>query len=160
MVLFLAAVEQAQWILLDNPLPVMTGNESEADYLRGKLGWYALAIEQINALPPDSKVIFLWEPRSYHCAAPARCEPDALLDRWWHLRQSNLSAESISRQWKAEGVTQVLVFEAGRAAVEAEGFDPLTAADWAELESLRTQELKLVTDFGGAYQLYEMNNEQ
>jgi hypothetical protein len=83
------------------------------------------------------------------------------LDRWWHLRQTenDPGSEAIAARWRAAGATHVLVFEAGRAFVESEKFDPLTAGDWAVLEKLRAS-LPLVEDFGGAYQLYAMNDEQ
>ncbi len=153
-VLFLNAAETAQSALSDNPMPVLAGVQSQEDYLREKLGWYAVAIEQVNALPAASQVLFLWEPRSYHCQVT--CFPDAILDRWWHLRRSVVEANAIATQWRVEGVTHVLVFEAGREAVQAEGFDPLTEDDWAALQSLQGEELRFVQDFGGAYQLYEL----
>lgn len=159
LVLVLSAVEWAQSVLNDNPLSAIAGAQSEQNYLRAKLGWYAAAVEEINALPPGSKVMFLWEPRTYYCVASVDCEPDALLDRWWHVRQSGMGADTVAAQWHAEGVTHVLVFEAGRAAVQEAGFDPLTAADWEDLLEFRSR-LALVSDFGGVYQLYAMNNEQ
>jgi hypothetical protein len=159
LVLVLSAVEWAQSVLNDSPLSAIAGAQSEQDYLRAKLGWYAVAIEEINALPPESKVMFLWEPRTYHCVASVDCEPDALLDRWWHARRLGMDADTVAAQWRAEGVTHVLVFEAGRAVVQEVGFDPFTAADWEELLKFRSR-LALVSDFGGAYQLYAMNNEQ
>jgi hypothetical protein len=161
-VLALTGVEWAQNALARNPLTLWLGRQNETDYLRQELGWYAIAVEGINKLPEGSKVIFLWEPRTYHCAEPKIvCEPDALLDRWWHLRQTedDPSSEAIAALWRAAGATHVLVFETGRAFVQSEKFDPLTAKDWAELEKLRAS-LTLVEDFGGAYQLYAMNNEQ
>lgn len=158
-VLTLTGIEWAQNALARNPAALWLGRQSETDYLRQELGWYAIAVEEINKLPEGSKVIFLWEPRTYYCAEPRLlCEPDALLDRWWHLRQTenDPSSEAIAARWRAAGATHVLVFETGRAFVESERFDPLTPEDWAELETLRTQELRLVTDFDGAYQLYAL----
>lgn len=163
LVLVLNGFEWAQSTLARNPVMIWLGRQTEADYLRSELGWYAVAMEAVDKLPDGSKVVFLWEPRSYYCTEPrVICEPDALLDRWWHLRRTAFdpSARAIAEAWWAARVTHVLLFETGRAFVESEKFDPLTAEDWAELEGLRRRELILVEDFGGAYQLYAMNNEQ
>ncbi len=154
--LALTSVQYAVEVLAHNPLPVLTDEQSEADYMRQRLGWYAVAMEQVNALPPGSKVVFLWEPRTYPCAVLSRCEGDTLLDRWWHARRLGLSAGAVAAQWRAEGATHVLIFELGRAAIEAEGFDPFTPADWAELKTLIADHLTQVADFGGAYELYEI----
>ncbi len=138
-----------------SPLPVILGYQSQSDYLVSRLGVYAVTMDRLNTLPPGSKVLFLWEPRSYYCASAA-CEPDVLLDRWWHLRQGSLNAAQIAARWKVEGITHVLVYETGRQGIEAGKFDPITTEDWAELKTLRTEYLKLVEDFYGAYQLYSL----
>ncbi|MBI5292281.1 MAG: hypothetical protein HY872_10445 [Chloroflexi bacterium] len=156
LVLALASVQYAVEALAHNPLSVLTGEQSEADYLRQRLGWYAVAMEQVNVLPPGSKVVFLWEPRTYPCATVSRCEGDTLLDRWWHARRLGQSAGAAAAQWRAEGATHVLIFELGRATIEAQGFDPFTPADWAELKTLIAEHLTSMADFGGAYELYEI----
>jgi hypothetical protein len=99
-------------------------------------------------------VRILWEPRSYYCPADIECEPDALTDRWWHARQHGLQAAAVASQWKEEGVTHVLFYRLGAEAIRKAGFDPLTAGDWAELESFLNDQLILVADFGEAYTLY------
>lgn len=139
-----------------SPLPVIFGWQSKSDYLVSKLGAYELAVQDINKLPVGSKTLFLWEPRSYECEDTAPCDPDVLLDRWWHLRRLGLSNDAIVAQWHAAGVTHVLVFEQGRKSVEDVGFDPLTADDWAALKSLRETQLTLLHDYYGGYQLYAL----
>jgi hypothetical protein len=78
------------------------------------------------------------------------------LDRWWHLRQLGLKAGEIATQWRAAGITHVLINDVGRQAVEQAGFDPFTVPDWAELQTFRTQHLVLIKDLFGAYSLYEL----
>jgi hypothetical protein len=152
----LTAIDYGSRFFQRPALPVVLGWQSQTDFLRDRLGAYALVIEDLNRLPAGSKIEFLWEPRSYYCAGTIVCEPDALLDRWWHLRQQGLDAEAIVHQWQTQGVTHVLVFESGRSAVETTGFDPFTAADWDQLRELRETKLELVTDYLGAYQLYSI----
>lgn len=137
-------------------LPVIMGWQSQSEYLLSQLGAYEVAIEDINQLPAGSRILFLWEPRSYACADTVQCEPDVLLDRWWHLRRLGLSGTEIAAQWRAEGVGYVLIFEQGRSVVEQTGFDPLTAADWTALQALRQNDLTLVADYFGGYQLYRL----
>lgn len=137
-------------------LPVILGLQSPADFRLARLGAYSAAIEGVNALPAGAKVVFLWEPRSYDCAPGVICLPDALLDRWWHLRRLGKSGDAILQDWRSQGVTHVLIYELGRSIIEKAGFDPLTADDWLALRQERAQHLELVTDFFGAYQLYRL----
>jgi hypothetical protein len=137
-----------------SPLSVVSGAETQESYLRSRLGQYALAMESLHSLPAQSRVRFLWEPRSYYCPADIECEPDALTDRWWHARQHGLQAATVVSQWREEGVTHVLFYRLGAEAIRNAGFDPLTASDWAELESFLNDQLIPVADFGEAYTLY------
>jgi len=137
-----------------SPLAVVSGAETQESYLRSRLGQYALAMESLQSLPAQSKVRFLWEPRSYYCPAEIQCEPDALTDRWWHTRQHEQRAVAVASRWKEEGVTHVLFYQLGAEAIRQAGFDPLTAGDWAELESFLSDQLIPMTTFGEAYTLY------
>jgi hypothetical protein len=138
----------------NSPLAVVSGAETQESYLRSSLGQYALAMESLRSLPAYSKVRFLWEPRAYYCPAEIQCEPDALIDRWWHTRQHWLQAGAVASQWKEEGVTHVLFYPLGAEAIRQAGFDPLTASDWTELESFLSDQLIPIKDFGEAYTLY------
>lgn len=133
---------------------VVTGNISQEEYLTRNLGAHYQAMREINDLPNGAQVRFLWEPRSYYCAAQVTCEPDALLDRWWHTRQHEISAETALSAWEREGVTHVLFYRDGADAVRQAGFDPLTDADWEELAGLLARLGTPVADIAGAYQLY------
>jgi hypothetical protein len=121
-----------------------------------RLGWYSLAVEYINQeLPSDAIVLFLWEPRSYHCRV--ECWADALLDRWLyttHLYGQN--AEAIADAWRDEGVTHVLLYRTGYQGIVDAGFDPVTQGDQATLEALQRDNLQPVQDFGEAYRLYAL----
>jgi hypothetical protein len=138
----------------ESPLQVVSGAESQDEFLRARLGQYALAMEALRSLPPMSQVRFLWEPRSYYCPLVVECEPDALTDRWWHARQLGQDAAAVASEWRTEGVTHVLYYNLGARAIRQAGVDPLTLDDWAELEIFLDQQLVPLADFGGAYTLY------
>jgi hypothetical protein len=156
LVLALTLVRTGLDLVAGNPVGVVLGVEERESWLSRRLGWYHAAVEGINReLPPGSVVLFLWEPRSYHCTLD--CRPDALLDRWLHaIHLYGHDAEAIAAAWRKEGFTHVLLYRLGYEAVVEAGFDPLTEADIASLEALQRHTLQEVRDFGGAYTLYRL----
>jgi hypothetical protein len=142
-----------------SPLAVNLGVESRGEYLGRRLGWYYPTMEHINdALPQDSVVLFLWEPRSYHCTT--HCRPDALLDRWLHTTHIyGHDSEAIASAWRTEGVTHVLLHRTGLNHILERGLDPVTSRDVEVLDELIAQHLSSVEDFGSAYELYSMEQE-
>ncbi|MFN2269738.1 MAG: glycosyltransferase family 39 protein [Anaerolineae bacterium] len=164
-VLALSLVSTFLFTVQERPLRVSLGFEGEEDFLSRRLGWYRAAVNTINQeLPPDAVVLFLWEPRSYHCEP--ECLPDALLDRWLHTTQQlyaretaadpDRAATAIADAWRAEGVTHVLFCQAGYEAVLAGGFDPIASNDVAALEALQRDELEVVHNFDDVYILYRL----
>ena len=138
-------------------LGVVLGAESRETYLQRRLGYHYLAMVATGELGDGAKVQFLWEPRSYYCEPRAICEPDALLDKWWHSRQHSASAAEIVKSWEEKGATHVLYNRAGAAAARASGLAPLLAGDWAELETLLGEHLIPLEEFGDVYVLYEID---
>jgi 4-amino-4-deoxy-L-arabinose transferase-like glycosyltransferase len=138
------------------PLRVLLGFESEKDFLARRLGWYYAAVGQINEeLAPDAVVLFLWEPRSYHCTVD--CRPDALLDRWLHTTHLyGYDADAIAAAWRADGVTHVLLYRVGLEHIFAAQFDPVTPDDLRVLDGLAATHLTLMEDFGSTYELYRL----
>jgi 4-amino-4-deoxy-L-arabinose transferase-like glycosyltransferase len=95
-----------------NPVPYLVGLETRDQHLGRRLGAHYAAMQQINeTLPPDSKVVFLWEPRSYYCQPD--CRPDSILDEFPHLVYQHGSAANIAQVWRDEGVSHVLVHRNG-----------------------------------------------
>jgi hypothetical protein len=142
-------------IVNERPLPVLLGYESREDFLARRLGMYHLAIQAVNELPDDAVVLFLWEPRAYPCRMA--CRPDALLDRFLHATHLHGSdGPAIAAEWRAEGVTHLLLNRAGMDFVHQERFDPLTDQDVATLEALLQVEAREVQSFGSAYTLYRL----
>jgi hypothetical protein len=131
---------------------VLSGARSREDYLVDRLGWHAVAVQAINRLPPGSRVVFLWEPRTLYCQI--ECWPDAILDRWWHARQVHGPAEAIAQAWREAGFTHVLLFRTGYRFIVDDSFDPISPADQDALIELIDSHLRLVETFGGEYELY------
>lgn len=155
-VLALSLVEHALHFGARSPLAYLAGAQSAGDYRRAQLGWYTAALERVNALPAGARVVFLWEPRSLECVSIARCAPDEIIDRWWHLRRTLGSAEAVLSHWRSGGMTHLLIADWGAEFVRVRRSDSLeTPDDWAELERLRAQ-LAPVENFGGAYTLYTL----
>jgi hypothetical protein len=149
----LGVLELSLGFIQRNPLPFIAGLQSAEDFEVAQLGWYAPMLAQLNQLPSGSDVLFLWEPRTLGCSPDIRCRPDPLTDRWWHAQRLGISAVQALEQWRAAGVTHVLIHEAGVRFVQAEVDNAYLPVDWDELTKLREQ-LRLVANFGDAYALY------
>lgn len=160
LVLVLTLVSSLLSFVSERPLPVLLGIEAREDYLTRRLGWHHRAIEHLNAeLGPEEAVLFLWEPRSYYCSVD--CRPDALLDRWLHtIHVRGHDPRGIADAWRDQGVTHVLLFQQGLDHILEAGFDPITRADVAALETLLVEEAELVERFGSAYELYLLGGAQ
>jgi hypothetical protein len=131
--------------------------QDQRTYLEDNLGWFAPAMEVVNTLPEDSRVIMLWEPRNLYCLP--KCEPDEILDRWVVERYGDgldvpRSPETILGSWKESGYTYLLFYNAGAEFIQNEG-GPLSKDDWSALDSI-LDELPVYQGFGQAYTLYTL----
>ena len=142
--------------IAEEPLGVISGTQSQARYYESRLGIYAWAMERINLLPEGSRIVFLWEPRSYACSPRLTCEPDAITDRWWHMRRLGMSATEIAAEWRSQGVTHILYYEYGAKIIRAAKVDPYAEADWSELERFIDEDLEEIETWGEAYVLYRL----
>ena len=152
-VLGLGGLETFTHFVSQNPMAYLIGAQTTDEYRADRLGWYEPAIARVNALPDQSRVVFLWETRSLACTEPGRCDPDVVIDRWWHLRRTVGSTEAIVQRWREAGTTHVLIYDAGARFVEADPRSAFEPADWAALEALRGQ-LELLEVFSSVYRLY------
>jgi hypothetical protein len=136
------------------PWTYVIGPDTKAELLRRQLGAHYGAMEAINALPPDSRVAFLFEPRSYYC--DRACLPDSSLDELGHLIYLYGGTDGIARAWREQGVTHLLLFQTGyefMIAGRAESAEPVGTA---VVQSLQADYLHPVADIAGAYTLYEI----
>ena len=146
-------------VLRHRPLPVLVGQESREAYLDRSLGAHYAAMEQINERTPEgSRVLFLWEPRSYYCRRAA--QPDAILERWaWLLHMHEGDLDSIAATLREEGYTHLLLYRAGLDLVLRARLDPLGEADSAALDMFLTTHARELASVGEAYALYEVLDE-
>jgi len=135
LVLGLTALGYAIGFASSGTLAYLVGAESRAAYLARQLGAYDAALRFVNTqLPRDARVLFLWEPRSYH--AVRATQPDAILDAWAHWRWRSSDTATIADEWRARGYTHVLLNRAGLDYILQSGYDPISLADVRVLQEL------------------------
>ena len=111
-------------------------------YLNHALGWHAEAMRQVNALPPGTRVRFLWEPRALYCQPDgAACIPDSLMDGWYYARRTvgDGSADAIAAAWQHDA-DRLLVYDFG-VRFEREGNTLYTPDDWAAWDAFVAEHL-------------------
>jgi hypothetical protein len=150
LVLAVQAAGFAQSLTASGVPDYLAGALDRRAFLEDNLGWYARAMETVNALPENARVLMLWEPRGFYCGEI--CSEDATIDRWYLAMRSGKTAEALVEEWRAAGWTHILIFDSG-AEFEQAGRREYTAADWVELARLRSR-LTEVERFGEAYTLY------
>jgi hypothetical protein len=139
----------------DTPLPFILGLETRDQYLERHLGDYYRAISYLNEkLSVSSKVLFLWEPRSYYCRGD--CLPDAVLDTFLHLRYRYGDAEGIAEYLHVQGVTHVLFHKAGFEQILDAQFDPITSEDVRTLRSLQEGYWEPLDSVSESYVVYRV----
>lgn len=140
-------------LLSKGALQASMGMVSDTDYLTNNLGWFIPAMQSINRLTDDSKVLMLWEPRSLYCLP--KCIPDEIIDRWAHDRFLYEEPNSILSSWKAEGYTHLLYYKTGADFIREED-ERYTNSDWEALDQLLVG-LPLIENFGDTYYLYAID---
>ena len=92
-------------------------------YIAENMGWFEAAMRAVNQLPEGSRVLMLWEARSYYCLPT--CAPDEIIDRWRRDRYegrgaSPATAEEILQSWREAGYTQLLFHKLGADFIRAQ----------------------------------------
>ena len=129
---------------------VLFGLRAADDYTENNLGWYAPSMQAIRALPPGARVLMLWETRSLDCLP--KCDPDEVIDRWFHDIRTFQNADAILADWQAQGYTHLLLRVDG--ADFARQHEPwFMPEDWAHLDALLAK-LPPLKKFGESYSLY------
>ena len=152
-VFILAAIAEALFFAKASPIRVLSGFQTEEDYLTEQLGWFGLVMNDVNSLPEGSNVAMFWEPRSYYCVVS--CSPDVILDRWWYLMRTVGDASEVVSLLRAQGFTHVLIYDFGVQLVRDKE-NMLEPEDWEELERFREEELRVFQQYYDAYTLYKI----
>jgi len=156
LVLLLNLGEQGLELLTRQPLVVVSGRETRQAYLKRNLGSHHEAMQALaDHTPPDARLLFLWEPRSYY--APRHVQPDAILDQWPHLVEEHRSADEIADALHGEGITHILWHQQGAEFVRERRGSQVAGDTWETWEELRRCCLEQVWESQeGAYQLYRL----
>ena len=155
LVLVLHAFTVIDRFVQDHPLSPLFGNESRSDYVGRRVGTaYIAAMQHINTLPESAKILFLWEPRTYHCQRI--CSPDSLYDNLVYLVRQYGKAPQVSQALNGQGITHVLLNRAIFEIAVREGNDPISPGDLSVLADLQAHYLESVYDDGVAYVLYRL----
>jgi len=137
-----------------NPIGILLGSQTRETYLRSNLGAYAHAVEKINELPPDSRVLMLWEARDFYCLP--RCDGDEVIDRWYHDAHILKNPDAIITKWKSRGYTHLLYYRAGADFVRLDNTDNDPVFHWQILDTLLAS-LPEIGAIGDSYSLYQLD---
>jgi len=116
-----------------SPISVLSGNETPASYWSRNLGSYQVAMTALGELPPDSKVLMLWETRNLACLPI--CDPDEVIDRWYDESHKYASPEEILAAWRAQDYTHMLLYVNGKNFVQKTD-ERFNQNDWEKLDAL------------------------
>ncbi len=152
-VFILTAITEALFFAKASPIRVLSGFQTEDEYLAEQLGWFGPVMNDVNSLPEGSNVAMFWEPRSYYCIVS--CSQDVILDRWWYLMRTVGEAGEVVSLLRTQGFTHVLIYDFGVQLVRDKD-NMLEPEDWEELERFREEELRVLQEYHDAYTLYEI----
>ncbi|NIM95716.1 MAG: hypothetical protein GTO18_18605 [Anaerolineales bacterium] len=150
--LSLSAITTLQEGLRYQPLAVVLGVESDAQYLTRRFGAYIPAMDTVQNLDESSVVLMLWEPRGYYCRG--KCVADVWLDEWYVSRTMFGDGESILMNWMERDYSHLLIHESGMLFIRERDIR-YSNQDWITLDHLLA-ELPLVETIGEGYELYEI----
>lgn len=94
-------------VVARNPLAVAAGLITREAYFEKHQPAFYHAMKIIAAIPPDSSVYSVLEPRSYR--SPRWIQPDPILDNFSHDVFLYNDPQSIVEMWRSAGYTHVLV---------------------------------------------------
>jgi hypothetical protein len=107
---------------------------SREAYLTGNLGVCTRPAKS-SSNSPGSRVVMLWETRSFYCAPV--CDPDEVIDRWYHEARLHNTAPEIQAAWLEQGYTHMLIWESGFEFVRDFDNAKFNQRDWLLLQELR-----------------------
>ena len=153
--LIFAGIAEINSFLTSNPLLYLIGKQSQMHYIHQELGTYGEAMEEIDRLPNNSTVLFLWEPRTFYCQA--NCIMDGKLNNWWALMQSSKNSDSVATLLKQRNIDYVLINDRGLSFIASQG--SLKADDAQILDNFRRDWLDPIIIIGEDYSLYRLRLE-
>jgi hypothetical protein len=140
-------------ITVSNPMAVILRLESRESYIARNLGGYETAMQVIQSLKGNPKVLMLWETRSLECQPI--CDPDEIIGRWYHDWTIYQDGSSIISSWKKLGYTYVLLNRNGADFVRKYDTNAPGVEYWLGLQKTLKALILVETNMGG-YELYQL----
>jgi hypothetical protein len=109
--LALGVLAQMAGVLGNGNAPYLIGLQSRAAYLADHLDPYYSAIQAVNALPPSSHVLSLWEVRSYYTSQSIHADP--FLDNFNYYYRHYPTARLLANAFQQAGFTHLLFYAQG-----------------------------------------------
>jgi hypothetical protein len=134
------------------PIAVLSGTLSPAAYQARNLPGYQEAKSALEELPPDARVMMLWETRSLGCLPG--CDPDETIDRWYESSLTYSTADEILNAWQSQGYTHLLLNKIGMEFIK-ENDERISLANWDKLKALLNV-LPPPISVAPGYELYEL----
>ena len=134
---------------------VITGLRDEDSYIAENLGWFQPVMQAINSLPQGSRVLMIYETRSFYCQPV--CVADEVPDRWMRDYTRYGTSIEIVNQWLEQGYTHLLVHRSGVEFFKQEIHPNHPIHALVALDSLLTQLPEPIL-FGNAYELYTLTD--
>jgi hypothetical protein len=152
LVIGLAFWQDTREIVSRGAVRVVLGIDSRQTYLENNLGFYMRAMQALHDLPAGAKPLLLWEARGLY--APLAAVADPWIDRWRTDSDTLGSAQAILNNWKAQGITHLLVYDLGLDWIRpAAGAPPGPRwLNWKDMDAL----LLPSQSIGGGYYLYKL----
>lgn len=110
-VIGLTAFENGIFVIQRNPLAVAVGAQSREQYIRRVAPSYIALMENMDELPPDAYVYYLFDLRFYDM--PRNVQTDILISNFVHDLYLYKSPDGIIKNWKTKGYTHILIYETG-----------------------------------------------
>jgi hypothetical protein len=107
----LGLLGQMAGVLGNGNAPYLLGLQSREAYLADHLDPYYAAIGAVNALPPSSRLLSLWEVRTYYASQVIQADP--FLDNFNYYYRHYPTAELLATAWHQAGFTYVLFYAQG-----------------------------------------------
>lgn len=109
--LFFGMFDYLSYFADSRVLEYHAGSISRDEYLGENMGLLYTAMLELETLPDDSRILFLWEPKTYYCPASMSCTGDLLFDNWSRPLQQGFTPEDLIAQWQ-DDYDYVLLFDA------------------------------------------------
>lgn len=136
-----------------NPIPVILNTESRESYLTRQLGAYQTAMQMIETLPVNTRILMLWETRNFECLP--KCDSDEIIGRWYHDWTLYKSSDAILASWKKQGYTHIMINRNGANFVRLYDVNAPNSEYWDGLEDTLAALIPIQENTGG-YELYQL----